>query len=56
LACDGGGVLAKVEVENKCKNVDEKEKSWERTMLNISLSLISFNECIKKSYKKMLMH
>jgi hypothetical protein len=57
LACGGGGAIAKVEVESgRCRDVDEKKKSWERTMPIVSLSLISFGECIEKNYKKMLMH
>jgi hypothetical protein len=56
LAC-GGGASTKVEIKsNKCKDVDEKKKSWEGAMPIISLSLISFDECIEKIYKKTLMH
>jgi hypothetical protein len=43
LVCGNRGVVAKVEVENnKCKDVDEKKKSWEGTMPIVSLSLINF--------------
>jgi len=35
--CGSGGATTKVEVEsNRCKDVDEKKKSWERTMPTIS--------------------
>ncbi len=55
LACGGGGAVTKVQGENNgCKDVDEKKKSWERTMPIVSLSLISFDECIEESYKKMM--
>jgi hypothetical protein len=53
LACDGGGAITKVQGENnRCRDVDEKKKSWERNMPIVSLSLISFDECIEESYKK----
>jgi hypothetical protein len=52
LACGGGGPSTKVEVKsNKRRDVDEKKKSWEGAMPTISLSLISFDECIEKNYK-----
>jgi hypothetical protein len=55
--CAGGGVATEVEVEsNRCKDADEKKKSWEGAMPIVSLSLVSFDECIEKSYKKTLMH
>jgi hypothetical protein len=48
--CGNGGVIVKVEMEsNKCKDANEKKKSWEGAMPTISLSLISFYECIEKS-------
>jgi hypothetical protein len=55
--CGGGGATTKVEMESsRCKDVDEKKKSWEGAMPTLSLSLISFDECIKESYRKTLMH
>jgi hypothetical protein len=55
--CGSGGATTKVEMENnRCKDVDEKKKSWEGTMPIVSLSLISFDECIEISYRKTLMH
>jgi hypothetical protein len=57
LACGNGGATTKVEMESsRCKDADEKKKSWEGTMPIVSLSLISFDECIEESYMKMLMH
>ncbi len=53
MACGGGGAITKVEVENgRCRDVDEKKKSWERTMPIVSLSLISFGECIEKKLQE----
>jgi hypothetical protein len=35
--CGGGGATTKVEMENnRCKDANEKKKSWERTMPTIS--------------------
>jgi hypothetical protein len=49
--CGDGGATIEVEVESsRCRDVDEKKKSWEGPMPTISLSLISFDECIEKSY------
>jgi len=57
LACGNGGAVTKVEVEsNRCRDANEKKKSWEGTMPIVSLSLISFDECIEESSRKMLMH
>jgi len=53
LVCGNGGAVTKVQGENNmCRDVDEKKKSWERPMPIVSLSLISFDECIEESYKK----
>jgi hypothetical protein len=53
LACGGGGAITKVQGENNgCRDVDEKKKSWEKTMPIVSLSYISVDECIEESYKK----
>ncbi len=53
--CGNGGATTIVEVESsKCKDVDEKKKSWEGAMPTVSLSLISFDECIEESYRKTL--
>jgi hypothetical protein len=55
--CGGGGATTKVEVESsRCRNVDEKKKSWKGAMPTSSLSLISFDECIEENYMKTLMH
>jgi hypothetical protein len=55
LACGGGGAITKVEVESsKWKDVDEKKKSWEGTMPTVSLSFISFDECIEENYRKIM--
>jgi len=55
--CGGGGVAIEVEVENnRCKDAHEKKKSWEGAMPIVSLSLVSFDECIEESYRKTLMH
>jgi hypothetical protein len=48
--CGDGGATTKIEVEsNMCRDVDEKKKSWEGAMPTISLSLISFDECIEEA-------
>jgi hypothetical protein len=48
--CGNGGAIVKVEMESsKCRDANEKKKSWEGTMPTISSSLISFDECIEKS-------
>ncbi len=50
--CGSGGVAIEVEMEsNKCRDADEKKKSWEAAM-----PTISFDECIEESYRKTLMH
>jgi hypothetical protein len=55
--CGSGGAIAKVEVgSSRCKDADEKKKSWEGAMPIVSLSLISFDECIEESYRKTLIH
>jgi hypothetical protein len=55
--CGGGSATIEVEVESsRCKDVDEKKKSWEGAMPIVSLSLISFDECIEENYMKTLMH
>jgi hypothetical protein len=57
LACGNGGATTEVELESsKCRDANEKKKSWEGAMPTGSLSLISFDECIEKNYTKMLMH
>jgi hypothetical protein len=55
--CGSGGAATKVEMESsRCKDANEKKKSWEGAIPTISLSLISFDECIEENYRKRLMH
>ncbi len=55
--CGSGAAAIEVEMEsNNCKDADEKKKSWKGAMPTISLSIISFDECIEESYRKTLMH
>ncbi len=48
--CGNGGATTIVEVESsKCKDVDEKKKSWEGAMPTVSLSLIPLMNVLKKA-------
>jgi hypothetical protein len=60
LACGGGGAITKVQGENNgCRDVDEKKKSWEKTMfpchtfplMNV-LKKVTRRRCIKSLLKK----